>query len=132
MFSPADLGPLLRAELPGEVGWERIGAGYPAGARSPSAACTSGTASRSSPTSGRSGCATGTTAGWSPAAIDGTTVGAVTYRIDDHGGALIADDLLVTDPYARALLLQFFARHVDQVERIQRPGPRRRDCPSCG
>ncbi|MEU4218428.1 GNAT family N-acetyltransferase [Actinoplanes sp. NPDC026623] len=52
------------------------------------------------------------------ARVDGEVVGAVAYRIDDFGGDLVADDLLVTGPLGRALLLQFFARHVDQVARI--------------
>lgn len=48
----------------------------------------------------------------------GETVGAVRYRITDYGGDLIAEDLLTTGPLGRALLLQFFARHVDQVARV--------------
>jgi predicted N-acetyltransferase YhbS len=52
------------------------------------------------------------------ARVDGEVVGAVTYRIERHGGDLIADDMLSTGPLGRALLLQFFARHVDQVARI--------------
>jgi predicted N-acetyltransferase YhbS len=52
------------------------------------------------------------------ARVDGEVVGAVSYRIDKFGGDLVADDLLTTGPLGRALLLQFFARHVDQVGRI--------------
>ncbi|GID94246.1 UPF0256 protein [Amorphoplanes digitatis] len=52
------------------------------------------------------------------ARVDGEVVGAVAYRIDEFGGDLFTDDLLVTGPLGRALLLQFFARHVDQVARI--------------
>ncbi|MFI7599177.1 enhanced intracellular survival protein Eis [Actinoplanes sp. NPDC049681] len=52
------------------------------------------------------------------ARVDGEVVGAVTYRIDQYGGDLVAGDLLTTGPMGRALLLQFFARHVDQVARI--------------
>jgi hypothetical protein len=48
----------------------------------------------------------------------GEVVGAVTYRITDHGGDLLADDLLTTGPLGRALLLRFFAAHVDQVTRV--------------
>jgi hypothetical protein len=48
----------------------------------------------------------------------GEVVGAVSYRIKDFGGDLVAGDLLTTGPLGRALLLQFFARHVDQVARI--------------
>jgi hypothetical protein len=52
------------------------------------------------------------------ARVDGAVVGAVTYRIDRFGGDLVADDLLTTGPLGRALLLQYFARHVDQVARV--------------
>ena len=53
------------------------------------------------------------------ARVDGEVVGAVTYRIDQYGGDLVAGDLLTTGPMGRALLLQFFARHVDQVARVE-------------
>jgi predicted N-acetyltransferase YhbS len=49
---------------------------------------------------------------------EGEVVGAVTYRVDRYGGDLVAGDLLTTGPLGRALLLQFFARHVDQIGRI--------------
>jgi len=49
----------------------------------------------------------------------GEVVGAVAYRVDDYGGDLRAADLLTTGPLGRALLLQFFARHVDQVARVE-------------
>jgi predicted N-acetyltransferase YhbS len=52
------------------------------------------------------------------ARVDGEVVGAVRYRIDHHGGDLIASDLLYDGSLGRALLLQFFARHVDQVARV--------------
>jgi predicted N-acetyltransferase YhbS len=52
------------------------------------------------------------------ARVDGEVVGAVTYRIDRFGGDLVADDLLTTGPLGRSLLLQYFARHVDQVARV--------------
>jgi predicted acetyltransferase len=49
---------------------------------------------------------------------DGETVGVVRYRITEYGADLVAEDLLTTGPLGRALLLQFFARHVDQVARV--------------
>jgi predicted acetyltransferase len=52
------------------------------------------------------------------ARVDGEVVGAVPYRISDYGADLIAGDLLTTGPLGRALLLQFFGRHVDQVARV--------------
>ncbi|GIM94215.1 GNAT family N-acetyltransferase [Paractinoplanes toevensis] len=48
----------------------------------------------------------------------GEVLGVVRYRIDQHGGELVGSDLLCTGPLGRALLLQFFARHVDQVARV--------------
>ncbi|WP_250032928.1 GNAT family N-acetyltransferase [Paractinoplanes maris] len=52
------------------------------------------------------------------ARVDGEVVGAVDYRVGSYGGDLYASDLLATGPLGRALLLQFFARHVDQVARV--------------
>jgi predicted N-acetyltransferase YhbS len=52
------------------------------------------------------------------ARVGGEVVGAVRYHIEDWGAGLIASDLLTTGPLGRALLLQFFARHADQVARI--------------
>ncbi|AGL20055.1 enhanced intracellular survival protein Eis [Actinoplanes sp. N902-109] len=48
----------------------------------------------------------------------GEVVGAVPYRVDAYGGDLVAGDLLTTGPLGRALLLQYLARHVDQVARV--------------
>jgi predicted N-acetyltransferase YhbS len=48
----------------------------------------------------------------------GEVVGVVRYRVESHGGDLIASDLLYANPLGRALLLQYFARHVDQVARV--------------
>ncbi|MCA2216536.1 GNAT family N-acetyltransferase [Jidongwangia harbinensis] len=52
------------------------------------------------------------------ARVDGEVVGAVRYRIDRFGGDLVGEHLLTTGPLGRALLLQYFARHVDQVSRV--------------
>ncbi|MFI5491364.1 enhanced intracellular survival protein Eis [Actinoplanes sp. NPDC051859] len=52
------------------------------------------------------------------ARVAGEVVGVVTYRIEEYGGDLVAEDFLTTGPMGRALLLQFLARHVDQVTRI--------------
>jgi predicted N-acetyltransferase YhbS len=49
----------------------------------------------------------------------GEVVGAVRYRIKEFGGDLIAEDLLTNGPLGRGLLLQFFARHVDQIARVE-------------
>jgi predicted acetyltransferase len=50
--------------------------------------------------------------------VDGAVAGAFAYRITGFGGDLIADDLLAATPLGKALLLQFFAQHADQVARI--------------
>jgi predicted N-acetyltransferase YhbS len=52
------------------------------------------------------------------ARVDGEVVGAVRYKISEFGGDLVAQDMLTTGPLGRALLLQFFARHVDQIGRV--------------
>ncbi|WP_436527250.1 GNAT family N-acetyltransferase [Actinoplanes sp. HUAS TT8] len=53
------------------------------------------------------------------ARVDGEVVGALRYRIDGHGGDLLGSSLFSTGPLGRALLLQFLARHVDQVSAIE-------------
>jgi predicted N-acetyltransferase YhbS len=117
-FSPGDLRPLLTADLPGDVTWERIGAGYDAyhalnerllAERHGFATFPDYRAVRLRDNDER----------WLVTArVDGAVVGAVTYRITDHAGELVADHLLATGPLSRALLLGFLARHVDQVTRI--------------
>lgn len=52
------------------------------------------------------------------ARVDGEVVGAVRYRVDRFGGDLLGQDMLTAGPLGRALLLQFFARHVDQISKI--------------
>ncbi|CCH22376.1 GNAT family N-acetyltransferase [Micromonospora lupini] len=117
-FSPADLGSLVRAELPGEVGWERIGAGYPAW-RAFTERCLQTRHGFSVFPDYRAAGLRDRDEHWLVTArVAGEVTGALTYRIDDHGGTLIGNELLVADPLARTLLLQFLSRHVDQVERV--------------
>ncbi|MET8528348.1 GNAT family N-acetyltransferase [Micromonospora sp. NPDC005172] len=117
-FTPADLGPLLRAELPGEVGWERIGAGYPTW-RAFTERCLRDRHGFSLFPDYRAVGLRDRDEHWLlTARVDGEVTGALTYRIDEHGGTLHGSELLATDPLARTLLLQFLARHVDQVERV--------------
>ncbi|RKR90973.1 putative acetyltransferase [Micromonospora pisi] len=117
-FSPADLGGLLNADLPGELRWQRVRDGYDAyrglterllGSRHGFSLAPDYQAVRLRDRDDR----------WLASAwLDGEMIGAVTYRIDEHGGTLTGDDLLTVGPLGRALLLQFFARHVDQVARV--------------
>lgn len=53
------------------------------------------------------------------ARVGDEVVGGIRYRIDDHGGTVLGSNLFATGPLGRALLLQFFARHVDQVSHIE-------------
>ncbi|MDG4822844.1 GNAT family N-acetyltransferase [Asanoa sp. WMMD1127] len=117
-FSPDGLGDLLRADLPGELRWRRIADGY-ADLRAltlrllderhgfavfPDFRAVSLRDDRK----------------WVVTAhVDGEVAGALSYRIDDHLGELSADTLLHTGPRGRALLLQFLARHADQVDRVK-------------
>jgi hypothetical protein len=117
-FAPAGLGHLVRAELPGSVTRLHVRDGFAEhralslrllGERHGFAVFSDARALRLRDTEEK----------WvAVARVGAEVVGAVTYRIDMHGGDLLADDLLVTGPMGRALLLQFFARHVDQVGRV--------------
>jgi predicted acetyltransferase len=49
----------------------------------------------------------------------GEPVAATTYRITGFGGVLAANDLLAVNPLGRALLLRFFATHIDQVAQVE-------------
>ncbi|WP_433389184.1 GNAT family N-acetyltransferase [Micromonospora sp. KLBMP9576] len=118
-FSPADLGGLLRVDLPGEVRWERVGEGYQDW-RTFTERCLDERHGFAIFPGYRDVGVRDRDEHWLLTARSGGTVtGAVIYRIDDHGGTLAAGDLLAADPVARMLLLQFFARHVDQVERVR-------------
>ncbi|WP_309232267.1 GNAT family N-acetyltransferase [Micromonospora tarensis] len=117
-FIPADLGSLLRAELPGEVGWERISAGYPAWRAFTERCLTHRHGFSLFPDYRAVGLRDRDEHWLLTARVDGEVTGAVAYRIDEHGGTLHGNELLATDPLSRTLLLQFFARHVDQVERV--------------
>jgi hypothetical protein len=96
-FAPGDLAALLGTALPGEVRLERIKEGYAA-----YRALTERLLAE------RHGFSTA------------PDYRAVRLRDADTGyaGDLVADDLLYTTPVGRALLLQFLARHVDQVARV--------------
>ncbi|WP_374215944.1 enhanced intracellular survival protein Eis [Frankia sp. AiPs1] len=117
-FAPSDLAGLLHRELHGDTAWAPISAGYETyreftlrlvAERHGFAVFPDSRAVQIRDSEDR----------WLVTArANGEVVGAATYRITGHGGDLVVDDLLTTGPLARALLLQFFARHVDQVARI--------------
>jgi predicted acetyltransferase len=117
-FAPADLGPLLRTRLPGEIGWSRIGEGYD-DHREMTGRMLARRHGFASPPEYRAAGVREADERWLVTArVDGELAGALLYRIDDHGGELLGDHLLTTGPVGRALLLQFIARHVDQVTRV--------------
>jgi len=49
----------------------------------------------------------------------GAPVAATTYRITGYGGVMTTGDLLAASPLGRALLLRFFATHIDQVASVE-------------
>ncbi|HZN76288.1 MAG TPA: GNAT family N-acetyltransferase [Micromonosporaceae bacterium] len=117
-FSPADLGAFVRRELPGEVRFEKIKQGYE-DYRSLTLDLLARRHGFSVFPDFRAVRLRDLDERWLATAwVDGRVVGAVTYRITDYAGELAADDLLTTSPLSRALLLQFFAKHVDQVSRV--------------
>jgi predicted N-acetyltransferase YhbS len=117
-FAPADLAALLGVELDGEITCERIGAGYDAYREFTLRLLTVRHGFAVFPDFRAVQIRDADDRWLVTARMHGEVVGAATYRITGHGGDLVADDLLTTGPFGRALLLQFFARHVDQVARV--------------
>ncbi|HLH59686.1 MAG TPA: GNAT family N-acetyltransferase [Streptosporangiaceae bacterium] len=118
-FAPENFAHLLRAGLPGKLTWEPASSGYAAyrafterllTERHGFAVVPAYRAVQFADSGNR----------WLAMAWDGgEAIGAVSYRITGYGGVLAADDLLAASPLGRALLLQFFARHTDQVREIE-------------
>jgi GNAT acetyltransferase-like protein len=116
-FAPEGLGHLVRAELPGVVEMMPMGDGFPAYEEMVGRLVVE-----------RHGFAVydqvraaefrGDPWWVAVARVDGEVAGVVRYRVERYAGDLIASDLLTTGPLGRALLLQFFARHADQVSRV--------------
>ncbi|MBX6356850.1 MAG: GNAT family N-acetyltransferase [Micromonosporaceae bacterium] len=117
-FSPAGLAALQRADLPGEVHLERIKDGYDAYREFTLRLLDQWHGFAVFPDYRALRLRDENRHWLATARVAGEVVGAVPYRITDHGGDLVGDALLTTSPLGRALLLQFFARHVDQVTRV--------------
>jgi len=116
---PQDLSALLSPQLPGEVRWQRIGAGYEDYRTVLDRQLTRQHGFSVFPDY-RAVSVRDLDQRWLVTArIDGELVAAALYRIEDHGADLVADNLLHSGPLSRALLLQFFARHVDQVAQLR-------------
>jgi GNAT superfamily N-acetyltransferase len=118
-FSPADLGDLLRVQLPGDVTWQRVKEGYDAYREFTHRVLAERHGFAVFPDYRAVRLRDADEEWLVTARVDGDVVAAVTYRIESHDGDLLAGDLLTASPLGRALLLQFFARHVDQVARVR-------------
>jgi predicted acetyltransferase len=117
-FSPADLSCLLKRELPGDVRWERSGSGY-RGYRDFTIRLLAECHGFAVLPEYRTVELRDADDRWLATAWDGgEMLAAVTYRIAGFGGELLAGDLLTRSPLGRALLLRFFAGHVDQVSKV--------------
>jgi predicted acetyltransferase len=116
-FAPEGLAALVRADLPGEVRLRRTAAGY-----DEYRALTQRLLERVHGFAVfpeyRAVALRNEDLWLATAHVDGDVVGALTYRIEAHAGDLAGGDLLTTGPLGRALLLQFLARHIDQVTRV--------------
>ena len=117
-FSPTCFADLLRADLPGEVTWQSAEDGYTA-YRDFAGSLLSARHGFSVFPDYRAVQLKAADRWVVVARAGGEAIGAVTYRITGFGGTLEADDLLTASPLGRALLLQFFARHIDQVSEIR-------------
>jgi predicted acetyltransferase len=118
-FQPGCLADLLRAELPGEVTWGSAAAGYET-YRDFTQRLLAEQHGFSVLPEYRTVELRDAEDRWLVMAWDGgEPVGAATYQITGHAGVLVAEDMLTASPLGRALLLQFFARHVDQVSEVE-------------
>jgi hypothetical protein len=119
VFSPSCFADLLHAELPGEVTLEPATAGYEA-YRAFTERLLAQQHGFSVLPAYRTAEVRDAGDRWVVMAwAGGEAVAAATYRISGYSGVLAADDMLTAVPLGRALLLQFFARHIDQVSRVE-------------
>jgi predicted acetyltransferase len=118
-FAPAGLADLLPAPLPGDVTWQHIGAGYEA-YRDFTERMLAEQHGFSVLPEYRTVEVRDADDRWLVMAwADGEPLGAAIYRISGFGGTLTANDMLTASPLGRALLLQFLARHIDQVTAVE-------------
>jgi predicted N-acetyltransferase YhbS len=118
-FSPSCFADLLNAELPGEVTWEPAAVGYEAYRAFTERLLTQQHGFSVLPEwrtiEVRDADDRWVVMAW----VDGEAIAAATYRISGFAGVLAADDMLTASPLGRALLLRFFARHIDQVSQVE-------------
>jgi len=118
-FPPECLTDLMRAELPGEVTCEPAKVGYPAYRGFTQRLLREQHGFSVLPGYRTMELSDARDRWLVTARADGEVIAATTYRITGHAGLLAADDMLTANPLGRALLLQFFARHVDQVREVE-------------
>jgi predicted acetyltransferase len=118
-FSPADLGPLLRQSLPGEVTAEPIADGHATYRRflETIQPRLHGMALRSAQSGLRQ---RDRNALWLVVArVDGEPVGVMTYRIKGDPTEMETDAFFHANATGKYLLLQWLARHVDQIRLVR-------------
>ncbi|KXK62442.1 hypothetical protein AWW66_08335 [Micromonospora rosaria] len=117
-FPPEGLASLLRARLPGTVSWQNIRDGFDVYRAFQRQVLTQRHGFCYTPDYRAARMVDAADRWLAIATLDGEVVGTLTYRIDDFGGRLDADELLYTHPAGRALLLQFLAEHAYQVSHV--------------
>ncbi|RSM70296.1 GNAT family N-acetyltransferase [Kibdelosporangium aridum] len=118
-FSPADLGHLLRADLPGTTEWQQIGTGFPLYREFLERLLPQRHGFSVFPDFRDAGLRDKNEYWLLTAKSGDEIIGASMYRITDHGETLKARNMLYTSPLGRALLLQFYSRHVDHVAEVE-------------
>jgi predicted acetyltransferase len=118
-FPPTGLADLLDSQLPGEVTWEQAKQGYDAYRAFTERLLAKQHGFSVLPES-RARELRDINDRWVVMAwVDGEAAAATTYRITGHADVLAADDLLIASSLGRALLLRFFAGHIDQVSEVE-------------
>ena len=118
-FAPESVAGLLRVSLPGEVTCESAADGYPAYREFTQRLLASQHGFCIHPDYRAVELRDADDRWLVMAYSGGEPVGALTYRITGHGEVLAAGDMLTANALGRALLLEFFARHVDQVREVE-------------
>jgi predicted N-acetyltransferase YhbS len=121
-FAPEGLAPLVKAAVPGSVVWEPMARGF-AELRKFSVGLLGGRHGFAVFPDSRAEMMRDHSETWVVCArdADGRTVGAASYRITEYGGELACETFLYDGVVGRTLLLQYFARHVDQVRTVSVP-----------
>ncbi|HEV2377770.1 MAG TPA: GNAT family N-acetyltransferase [Streptosporangiaceae bacterium] len=118
-FSPSGLAWLLRTDLPGSVHWGPVAEHYDDHLALARRLLDERHGFSTLPGSRLAQYREDESRWLAVAQVDGTVAATVSYRITGYAGELVADDMLCSSALGRALLLRFFATHIDQVTRIK-------------